>query len=406
MAAGTKADGRPGRPSPHRPPVGPSDATYRRGTYRTVAPEQTWARVQPLLRHYGITRVADVTGLDRLGIDVFQAVRPLARTVSVSQGKGLDSMSARVSAVMEAIELSHAEQFVPVATTNGTARDVAPLQAIGGFDLAPWSLVHPDLPVAWCTATGLITQQPQLVPVDLVRLDHAFPRQWAPPLFHATSNGLASGNSVTEATVPALAELCERDSLARVRGTAPVTWRWLDSGSVAEPDVQCLLERFEHDGTHVDVLIAGDDPYCVEVRIASSLHPVTYSGAGCHLDPIVALLRALTEAAQSRLTGIAGARDDLPPALFRPGLGHPTPARRVDPAELTSWAAPPASTATGDLEHDLGVLAQTVHDRTGTEPVRVVLPSAHDIAVVKVIAPGLRFDSRSDVSRPAAGTPR
>jgi ribosomal protein S12 methylthiotransferase accessory factor len=34
---------------------------------------------------------------------------------------------------------------------------------------------------------------------------------------------------------------------------------------------------------------------------------------GCHPDPRVALLRALTEAAQCRLTWIAGARDDARP---------------------------------------------------------------------------------------------
>jgi ribosomal protein S12 methylthiotransferase accessory factor len=43
-------------------------------------------------------------------------------------------------------------------------------------------------------------------------------------------------------------------------------------------------------------------------------HPgrVTYGaeGMGCHADPKIALLRALTEAAQSRLASISGGRDD------------------------------------------------------------------------------------------------
>jgi len=36
------------------------------------------------------------------------------------------------------------------------------------------------------------------------------------------------------------------------------------------------------------------------------------AGMGCHPVRAVAMLRALTEAAQSRLTAIAGSRDDLP----------------------------------------------------------------------------------------------
>jgi ribosomal protein S12 methylthiotransferase accessory factor len=40
--------------------------------------------------------------------------------------------------------------------------------------------------------------------------------------------------------------------------------------------------------------------------------PNVWRGSGCHPDPAVALSRALTEAAQSRLTYISGARDDLP----------------------------------------------------------------------------------------------
>jgi ribosomal protein S12 methylthiotransferase accessory factor len=36
----------------------------------------------------GVTRIANVTGLDRIGIPVAIAVRPNSRSVSVAQGKG------------------------------------------------------------------------------------------------------------------------------------------------------------------------------------------------------------------------------------------------------------------------------------------------------------------------------
>src|SRR5215472_10893532 len=82
--------------------------TYWRGTHRTVAPARTIARFECFAGALGITRIADVTGLDYLGIPVFLAMRPNGRSLSVSQGKGLDEDSAHVAAFMEASELEHA----------------------------------------------------------------------------------------------------------------------------------------------------------------------------------------------------------------------------------------------------------------------------------------------------------
>jgi len=379
-----------------------SVAGYRRGTHRTVAPEVTWNRVRPLLAAHGITRVADVTGLDRLGIPVFQAVRPVARTVSVSQGKGLDAMAARVSAVMEAIELRHAEQLPARSGELVTPRRAGLPYPLDALDLAAGSLVHPDLPLRWCVGTGLLSCRAVAVPVDLVRLDHTFYPEWCPPLFRATSNGLASGNTLDEATVHALAELCERDSLAYLRTRPARTWPRLDTGTVTDPDARTVLGLFDRDGTEVDVVVAATAPWCFEARIRSPLHPVTYTGAGCHLDPAVALLRALTEAAQSRLTGITGARDDLPDLLYQIRRQAAAPVPTTD-APRVAWVEVATSTATGDLTLDLTALAGIVGTRTGFEPVRVALPSPHGIPVVKVIGPGLRFDDRADLSAPAAG---
>src|SRR5690242_3809749 len=58
---------------------------YRFGTRRAVSPTETLRRIRPLLRPAGITRLADVTGLDWIGIPVYQAIRPNSRTLSASQ---------------------------------------------------------------------------------------------------------------------------------------------------------------------------------------------------------------------------------------------------------------------------------------------------------------------------------
>src|SRR5687768_18616303 len=80
------------------------------GTVRYRDPADTLAWIRPLLPAFGITRIANVTGLDRIGIPVWMCIRPDARCLSVSQGKGVTDELAQISAIMESIELYHAER--------------------------------------------------------------------------------------------------------------------------------------------------------------------------------------------------------------------------------------------------------------------------------------------------------
>lgn len=83
---------------------------HRAGTDRTISPARTLERIAPLLSAMGITRVADVTGLDCIGIPVAFCCRPNSRALAVSQGKGLDLAAAKASAIMESVEGFHAER--------------------------------------------------------------------------------------------------------------------------------------------------------------------------------------------------------------------------------------------------------------------------------------------------------
>ncbi|WP_435808536.1 hypothetical protein [Streptomyces afghaniensis] len=49
---------------------------------------------------------------------------------------------------------------------------------------------------------------------------------------------------MAEATAHALAELCERDALARLRARPRTDWYRLDLGSVDDPDCRCLLGQY------------------------------------------------------------------------------------------------------------------------------------------------------------------
>ena len=132
------------------------------GTLRARDASSTLAWIRPLLPRFGITRVANITGLDRIGIPVWICVRPHGRSLSVSQGKGLTSELAQVSAVMESIECHHAEHVPPpdvVASYRSVRRRrdaVAPKVAAAGPALEAYD---DSRPIAWSRGTDLRTER-------------------------------------------------------------------------------------------------------------------------------------------------------------------------------------------------------------------------------------------------------
>src|ERR1043166_4309997 len=88
------------------------------GTIRESAAKETLARLKPMLPEFGIARLANITGLDTIGIPVWTVVRPLGRSLSVSQGKGVTAELAMLSGIMENIEVFHAEKRLPEAAAH------------------------------------------------------------------------------------------------------------------------------------------------------------------------------------------------------------------------------------------------------------------------------------------------
>ncbi|MGW8989068.1 hypothetical protein ACWGRF_03920 [Streptomyces zhihengii] len=102
------------------------------------------------LGDFGITRVADLTGLDVIGLPVWTAIRPASKTLSASQGKGAAALLAKLSAVMEAIELWHVEQPLPVAAV-GPAAEVAPGYPVTALPPPPPRTSRTPSP-GWCAS--------------------------------------------------------------------------------------------------------------------------------------------------------------------------------------------------------------------------------------------------------------
>jgi len=146
-----------------------------------------------------------------------------------------------------------------------------------------------------------------------------------------------------------------------------------------------------------------DDFYCFAAEITSPMMEIPFSGSGLHHDPNVALSRAITEAAQSRLTAISGAREDLPSAIYQRFARVHTfaPARKsmqpMPEAEPTPWHI----SSTDSLAELLATAATAVAAVAGAEPLAVVCDSPDAcVPVVKVIAPGMSATVQSPLRTP------
>jgi YcaO-like protein with predicted kinase domain len=383
-------------------PLGTSDRTgrklYREGTHRTDAPVHTLARVRPHMAAMGITRIANLTGLDRLGIPVIGVFRPNSRSVAVAQGKGLHLDAAKASGLMEAVETFHAETIGAARTASLEAlRRDARVIDLSRLPRVPESELPPDQPVPWVRAQDWVTGEPLFVPYEVVSTDYTLPLPAGTGYFQANTNGLASGNCTLEAVLHGLCELIERDATALWWRRSPdgKAARTLDLASVADRGCRWVLERYAEAGVKVAVWDTTSD-----IAVASFLcavygedPPLPELGAGCHPCREIALLRALTEAAQARTTVISGSRDDLGRRTyaseeaaarlrqFRALMDRPVEGVRLDVVPTLE-----SDTMGDDLDHVVARLATV-----GLSEIAVVdlTKPEFGIPVVRVLVPGL-----------------
>ncbi|MEU5436396.1 YcaO-like family protein [Streptomyces sp. NPDC020719] len=362
------------------------------GTVRARSPQDTWNLLKPRLADFGITRVARLTGLDCLGWPVWTAIRPAAQTLTATQGKGATDLLAKISAVMESIELWHAEQPPRITAQAPAARlDLPyPLSAL------PLHHDHPDLATVesdWVTCTGSLTGQAHLLPAGLIHRSAA-PRRWEPDLWHTTSTGLACGNSRNEAVLHALFEVIERDVLAGDGPRPAANRRLIHPATVDDRYCQRLLDSLYQAGMEVEISVV-EGAYGLPVCLAfvwSEDFPLWFAGSGCHTTASIALSRALSEAMQSRLTCIAGTRDDLPSheeVFTAAPQTRPLPTSGLRSEWGTVMRDMPS--VEGGFAEQVAAVARRVEKATGYEPLVVDLSEpASPIAAVKVVCPGTR----------------
>jgi ribosomal protein S12 methylthiotransferase accessory factor len=376
---------------------------YRCGTHRTVDPERTLERIRPHLTVAGITRCADVTGLDCLGIPVYCAIRPTGRAAQVTNGKGVHRVAARVSALMEAIEVHFAEQ-PPVHSRRASLQALSsqggpspvPPPALPGFQDDQY--FTSNFVVDWIPGQRLPGGEDVWLPASAVHL------AW-PALFTFWTNGLASGNTLAEATLHGLYEVLERDAVSRlsVGGRLQIVQHCqvIDLASVDDPVVGELVHRLAQGGVELILLrvpsrISVHTYWAVLVDRRPFANSSTVSlGYGTHRSPSVAASRAITEAAQTRLTKIHGAREDIDRRIYEGRRAQAHMAAYFQALRPNACWGEAEDHSHPTLDDDLAAVVGELIAASHGEILRAVLScEPFDVAVVKVFVPGLQHNTR------------
>jgi ribosomal protein S12 methylthiotransferase accessory factor len=398
------------------------------GGHRECASELTFERIRPHLSRVGITRIADITGLDRVGIPVYTAVIPRSSDeLSVYNGKGGRPFDAMVSAVMEAVERFCAWQPMRaerIASYAELSRERVAVMDPTSHNMLPHPTYHNDRAISWVRGFDLLNDESVYVPMSLAGY---YVRYHEQPCYKIVStNGVASGNSLEEAVCHALMEVIERDSwtmadlvshqlktvvATKLAGAAPPgAVEWLeDRHPMVDPDTlppaahRCA-EMLTDVGARLVIRDATSQtgPPTFGVFVREDLGPTVaqgHAGYGCHPDAEVAVLRAITEAAQSRVVDMQGVREDLnlPGARIQPWQEMTYRGRALD---ATGWPfgqprhqvafGEIASHRSDDIAADIELMLAKLRE-CGLPRVIAVDLSVPDLPVhvARVIVPGL-----------------
>lgn len=382
--------------------------SYIEGTQRVYDEATTLENTKNQIKKIGVTRIADITNLDRLGVPIFSSIRPSAApgAISIYSGKGSTEQRARISAIMESFERCLAER--PGLNAN-IAGDISAPALVESYlnarenyvTLDPGSLLlsqpyNPSSLLEWVGAYDLLNKEEVFVSANAVYHPYDSPGQ-CQKLFLSNTNGLASGNVLEEAILHGLLEVIERDAISTAQFT-----RDLGKEIVLTEEDGYLYEisrKFKDSGidlkiwlvptdTGIPTIIAATD----DVKLKDPA--LLVMGAGSHLKPEIAVARAITEAAQSRVVQIQGAREDTDREGFIRSVGYDRMKRLnwfwFEEGEKISLSEVQDFSKRSPAEN-IGVILEKLKGLT--EKVLVVDLSREEVAVpvVRVIIPGFEL---------------
>ncbi len=397
------------------------------GGHRSLPPEQVLDRYRHLVSP--VTGVVREITRDSRGPSFFNSFRAGpnvamgARSLDCLReglraengGKGVTPLHGKVSALCEALE-RHSGYF-----HGDEARVRASYASLGEQAIHPnacllyderqyaaastWNAAHSGsqfvcdpfderAPLDWTPVWSLTEQRHRLLPT--AQLYFCAPGSATGCQVRADSNGNAAGTSVEDAVLQGLLEIVERDAVALWwynRTPVPA----LDLDAFADPWIDELREVYSGLGRAVWLLDLTADLGIPTVAAMSRRtdreRDDIMFGFGAHLDPRVAVTRALTEMNQL-MPAVLGTdctwTDPDATRWWRTATAANQPYVLPDPARPARGPADFAHTPTDDLAVDVAAVRSRI-EALGMQ-VLVLDQTRPDIAlpVVKVIVPGMR----------------
>ncbi len=354
----------------------------------------------------GITRVADVTGIDRIGIPVVNSIKPSLKGSCIQHGKGITLRAAKVSAIMESAERHYALN-ADIDSFMGTYNEVKksfPVIPIDKMLCFKSSLFHEELSIYWTLGWDIMNQVEVAAPLAMVELagEKTIARNFSTGHFQFTSNGLAAGFTMLEAISQAIFEVVERDaitcnSFASSASGSVFPLKRVELSSIQYPDILSLLAQFEKAGIKpglFDCTVDTDIPTFNCYLLDDERHPsfLLTQGMGTDLDPVTAIARSMTEAAQTRAVYKSGARDffflEQYEALLPKRSSNFQSILNEVPASVDLSAAEPVLIETYE---EIIQICLEKFKQLGLEQVLVfpLTKEENEITVVRVLVPGM-----------------
>jgi ribosomal protein S12 methylthiotransferase accessory factor len=403
------------------------------GTSRIQPVEETLKKVNPLVKQIGITRVADITDMDRLRIPNYSAVLPGTEDyIWVYSGKGPTKNHAKASVIMESIErFSSLPANYEGKILTGKYKELSKSYDVLKYDevIEPLSFQLTDeMNMDYCIGYDLISQKDILIPSSLAifRYNPNPPSINPYSFFH--TNGLASGNVMEEAICHALCEVIERDAVSiaefsssafqyhllktiengflnngiRIRSLESknfiddnTVYSDIDLNGLDYPPVKKIVREFHKCQISLKVKDITTE-IGIPTFIASSVEWVNHDygylveGHGTHPDSRIALMRAITEVSQSRAANIQGSRDDLRKMKYDP--------QNSDENKSWQFMASPKKKAftevnsfyNDDILDDIKLILGNLKNKGFKNAIVVNLTNSRlQVPVVRIIVPGL-----------------
>lgn len=371
-------------------------------THRAIKPSQTIKNVENKLKAAGVTRITEITHLDRVGIPVYSAIRPTAQegAVSIYAGKGATINQAKASAMMESFERYSAEKQASDQDRiiNGKYEDLP-------SSIDPHSLILPQKisskkNLEWIESQDIFSKNKVLIPANSVF--HPYNSIDTVSIFQSNTNGLASGNVIEEAVFHGLTEVIERDAWSIFEAEKENKTE-IDCSQVENVLIQDLLQKFEKADIAIKLIdLTADIKVTTIAAVADDTllkDPALLTlGVGTHLDPEIAAIRAITEVAQSRATQIHGTREDTIRAIFMRKAGYER-MKKIN----SHWFAESSKTrgleklknkSTTSFKEDIKIVLKELQKCGMKQAFYVDLSRSEiNIPVVRVVIPGMEVFS-------------